>query len=349
MTHAPIMPLDPEIAAILEAARAAGDPPLASLPVEIARQRAHDDAIRHFGPPEGVARVETLAIPGPAGTIPATLYRSSMGNAARHGLVFVHGGGWTIGSRGTADGLCRSLSNLADVDIISIDYRLAPEHPFPAGLEDCLAAVRWTLDHAADLALDPDAIGVGGDSAGANLASVVARKVRGSRPSLRCQFLLYPVTSAAVDTLSYARYADGFGLTASEMLWFWQQYIPDPADRLQADASPLLAADPSGLPRAVVVTAGYDILRDQGEAYASRLDAADVPTVHWRAAGMPHAFLNYRGVSRAVKDAFETCAQLLRGAMAGEGAPAVAALDEGEHRGRARRVRAPDRDGGGSH
>jgi acetyl esterase len=224
-----------------------------------------------------------------------------MGAGLSPALLFVHGGGWVVGSRSSHDPLCRALARKAAVAVVSIDYRRAPEAPFPAALEDVVTAMRWLFHEGARLRLDPGRIGIAGDSAGGNLAAVAARKARDLGLALRSQLLLYPATSARCDSPSYVECGEGLGLTAADMRWFWARYLGNGGDADDPDASPLLADDLAGLPPADVITAEHDVLRDEGEAYASRLAAAGVPTVRLRALGMPHAFLNFIGLSEAAR------------------------------------------------
>lgn len=203
-------------------------------------------------------------------------------------VVFLHGGGWVIGDLDTHDALCRRIAAGLPAVVVAADYRLAPEHPFPAPLEDADAATRWAADHVDELGGDPDALVVAGDSAGAAMATVVARRVRDTGgPRLAAQLLLYPVTDLSMVHASYIEMADGPGLTAATMAWFIGHY-DGPAD--DPDASPMAANDLAGLPPAVVTVAGHDPLRDEGDAYARRLADAGVPTVHRRHEDLVHAY-----------------------------------------------------------
>jgi acetyl esterase len=210
------------------------------------------------------------------------------------------------------------LTNAAGVAVVSVDYRLAPEHPFPAAPDDAYAAVAWLAEpaNAAGLGLDPSRLAVGGDSAGGNLAAVVARRARDrGGPRLALQLLIYPVTDAALDTPSYHENADGYMLTRTAMEWYWDQYVPDLTRRSDPDASPLRAADLSGLAPALVLTAGHDVLRDEAEAYARRLDAAGVPVRLVRYPGMIHGFLRRYTVFEQGKIALGVVAETLRDAL----------------------------------
>jgi acetyl esterase/lipase len=249
---------------------------------------------RAFRGPQIHVGVSDMSIPGPAGPIGARHYRPSTAEAAPL-LVFYHGGGFTIGDLDTHDALCRLTCRDADVHVLSIDYRLAPEHPAPAGVDDAYAAFRWACEHAGDLGAMPRKIAVGGDSAGGNLATVVSRLARddgGSLPAL--QWLLYPITDLTAQTRSLTLFADGFVLTKHDMDWCHAQYLSGsgvyPTD---PRVSPLLADSLAGLPPALIATAGFDPLRDEGEQYAAALQAAGT-AVDLRSMGsLTHAFGNF--------------------------------------------------------
>jgi acetyl esterase/lipase len=306
------MPLDPQAKTVLEQLNAAGvdfaqlDPPTA---------RTLMEAMRPAGPVPELARVEDLRAPGPGGEIPVRLYapRSSEPLPA---LVFFHGGGFVIGSLESHDGTCRSLADEAGCAVVSIDYRLAPEHPFPAAPEDCLAATRWVGAQAHTLGLDASRLAVGGDSAGGCLAAVVAQQCRErGGPRLAFQLLIYPVTDHGFDTPSYDANASGYLLTRDMMKWFWGHYLADPADGASPLASPLRAEKLAGLPPALVQTAELDPLRDEGEAYARRLAEAGVPTTLTRYDGLFHGFFGMGAAIERARDAVAEAARHLRGAF----------------------------------
>lgn len=238
--------------------------------------------------------VRDTSIPGPAGAIPVRHYTPVDADKAPL-LVFFHGGGFVVGDLDTHDDLCRLLCRDAGVQVLSIDYRLAPEHPAPAAIDDCYAAYRWALEHATELGADPARVAVGGDSAGGNLAAVVSQLARAdgiTMPAL--QLLLYPVTNFAGDTRSKTLFSDGFFLTKTDMDWFEANYIA--GSELDASSpliSPLLTEDLSGLPPAMVVTAGFDPLRDEGNQYADALAAAGVPVDHRQLGPLVHGFANF--------------------------------------------------------
>lgn len=243
------------------------------------------------------------------GGVPARLYTPPGASGPLPLLVWLHGGGWVVGDLETADATCGRAAVEMNAIVVSLDYRLAPEHPWPAGLQDTLAGYRAAVDRAAELGADPGRIGIGGDSAGGNLSAIAARRLRedgGPRPHF--QVLVYPATDLRRNTGSYDEFADGFLLTREGVEWCLDKARPDP---LSPDASPLLADDLSDLPPAVVVTAGFDPLRDEGEAYVAALEAAGVSVVHVDAADQIHGFLSMdllspaadAAVGRLVKEA----------------------------------------------
>jgi acetyl esterase len=313
------MPLHPQVEKLLAAQ--AGAQPLHELDVGQARRVHAEAASVQNGPPTPVAGVEDLAAPGPAGAVPVRVYTPEAaapgsGQAPPPVVVWFHGGGWVVGTLDTYDPLCRALAAASGAVVASVDYRLAPEHRFPAAVEDCWAATRWVAAHAGEVGGSPDRIAVAGDSAGGNLATVVARRARDAGgPRLAFQLLVYPATDAAMDTASYQDLADGYYLTAPLMRWYWGHYLGDDRAGADPDASPLQAPDLAGLPPALVVTAEYDPLRDEGEAYAARLAEAGVPTVVRRHDGMVHGFFRWRGVLDAAAPAMAEAAAALRAAL----------------------------------
>jgi acetyl esterase len=293
------MPLDPQVQELLARADADPTPPLEQLRPEDARRNMRRLA-EGLPRPEGLASVTDVSVPGGAGTLPARAYVPP-GEGPFPGLVWFHGGGWVIGDLETHDALCRHLALAAASVVVSVGYRLAPEHPFPAAVEDAHASTVWVSRHADELGIDPGRLAVGGDSAGGNLATVatILARDRGT-PPLRWQVLAYPITDCDLETSSYRDNATGRLLTRAGMEWFWRHYSPDPAAREHPLASPLRATDLAGLPPAYVLTAEYDPLRDEGEAYARRLIAADVACHLERYDGMIHGFLRRTdGLDRA--------------------------------------------------
>jgi acetyl esterase len=252
--------------------------------------------------------VKNTSIPGPAGPLPVRRYTPADASAGERRLdgssrerssapllVFFHGGGFVVGDLDTHDGLCRLLCRDAGVHVLAVDYRLAPEHPAPAAVDDCYAAYRWALEHAAEFGADPARVAVGGDSAGGNLAAVVSQLARNDGIALPAlQLLLYPVTDFANDTRSKTLFADGYFLTKKDMDWFRDNYLAaSTLDTSDPRVSPLLAEDLSGLPPAMVLTGGFDPLRDEGNQYAEALAAAGVAVDHRQFGPVVHAFANF--------------------------------------------------------
>ena len=219
-------------------------------------------------PAPPLARVEDIQIPGPAGALPARLYDASgERGSARPAVAYFHGGGWVQGDLETHHGLCARLALRSGAVVIALDYRLAPEHPFPAAVEDCLAAYRWLHAHAREIGVDPTRLAVAADSAGGNLAAVVSQQAALSgEPLPACQVLIYPALDFALDTSSHQTLADAHIIPRDRIEWYAAQYLPAGVDRLDPRASPLRAADLSGQPPALVITGGFDPLRDEGHA-----------------------------------------------------------------------------------
>ena len=288
------MPLDRQARSFLERIAAQPAVPLDRLTVEEAR-----DALRTLFAPAGetvtAAAVSEFEIPGAQGQpMAARLYRPR-GSADRDCplLLFLHGGGWVAGDLAAYDPLCRELSHAARCLVVAVEYRLSPEHKFPAAPLDSWAALRWVAQHARQLGADPERLAIGGDSAGGNLAAAVTQLARDNRgPALAFQLLVYPVTNHAFDTASYREFAEGYLLTRKGMQWNWNHYLPNDAAGATKLASPLRAADLAGLPPALVITAECDPLRDEGEAYAHRLREAGVTVVVRRYEGALHAFFS---------------------------------------------------------
>jgi len=311
--------LDPQARAVLERIARADLPPYPQLGLAAVRELYRETRAKLGAAPPEVAHVESRHAAGPAGAIPIRLYRPLGARADERlpALVYFHGGGWTFGDLDTHDVVCRELANLARCAVASVDYRLAPEHKFPAAVEDAVAATRWVAREAEALALDPARIAVGGDSAGGNLAAVVALAARDEGgPKLATQVLIYPATDMAADTPSHVEFADGYVLTRDAILWSRGNYLRLPDDVADWRASPLRARDHSRLPPAYVITCGFDPLRDEGRAYADRLRAAGVPVTYECFEGMVHGFVTMGGVIAAAHHALYRCAQGLRQAFA---------------------------------
>jgi acetyl esterase len=310
------MALDPGAAALLQQMAQTGAPPIHQLLVPEARRMMQ--MMVAAAPRPQVGRVEDRAIPGPAGEIPVRIYWPRSGQ--RVGLVvYYHGGGWVLGDLETHDATCRRLANASDCIVVAVDYRLAPEHKFPAAVEDCYAAALWAAENAASLGVDAARVAVAGDSAGGNLAAVVSllAKQRGG-PPLAHQALIYPVTDFDFQRPSYQENAEGYLLTRQAMEWFWRQYLNDDAEGADPLASPLRAPDLRGLPPATVITAEYDPLRDEGEVYAERLAQAGVPTTCVRYLGQIHGFISLEHLLPAGRQALLALGATLRAALTGD-------------------------------
>ena len=259
-----------------------------------------------------MASVESRDIDGPASKIPLRIYTPKGGAARKPGIVFFHGGGFVLCSLDTHDATCRQLAQGTDSVVVSVDYRLAPEAKFPAAPEDCYAATQWTALQARALGIDAGRIAVAGDSAGGNLAAVVALMCRDRGGHLPIhQLLIYPVTDFCFETASYSANGEGYFLSTDMMRWFWHHYLETDADGAHPHASPLRAPNLAGLPPATVLTAEYDPLRDEGRAYAQRLAAAGVPTQYTNYDGVFHGFFGMtEQLPRARQAIDEACAAL---------------------------------------
>jgi acetyl esterase len=287
--------------------------------LDAARLREEGIARAHLlqGRPVEIAKVGEMKIPGPAGEIPIRVYWP-LESGPLPVLVYYHGGGWVIGDLDTNDNICRLLSKGASAVVVSVDYRLAPEHPFPAAVEDSYAALEWVSRNAARLNADPSRIAVGGGSAGGNLAAAMALMARDrGGPRLAHQVLIYPATNLfELSTESHRHFADGYGLTRAHVEFFRESYLPEARDRSNPYASPLLAESLEGLPPAIVVTAGFDVLRDEGIAYAERLEAAGVAAVVSNYPRMIHGFVSMGRLFGEAEDAIEEAVVALSEAFA---------------------------------
>lgn len=309
--------LHPQARALLDGIEARGTVPMHRLtPTEArAAYRERCAAARPVAPEVGAAL--DLQAPGPAGPIPLRLYRPHHAPSMSPVLVFFHGGGFVVGGLDTHDTLCRELAHRSGCAVVSVDYRLAPEHPCPAAVDDALAATRWVAQHAAVLGVDAARVAVGGDSAGANLATLVAWRSRqaGDLP-LAFQLLIYPCLDARRALASHARNGQGYLLTRDTLAYYYGHYLPDPAQVHDPMASPLLLPDLSGLPPALVLTAGHDPLRDEGLAYAQRLSEAGVPTSVVCFERQIHGFILMGRVLDEAHTAVDLCAAALARALA---------------------------------
>ena len=287
------MALDPQAANVIDLIVKSGRPPYHQLTPKDARQMFRETRPASTPPAPQIGAVRDVLTEG-AQAIPLRVYRPPGVSDSRRlpVLVYFHGGGWVIGDLETHDVLCRQLTAEAGVSVIAVDYRLAPEHKFPAAADDAWAATRWIAAHAAELGVDADRLAVGGDSAGGNLAAVVALLAReAGGPRIALQILLYPVTDLVSESQSYADLADGYMLTRDSMRWFFDHYLETSDQASDWRVSPLRASSLAGLPPALIVTAGFDPLRDEGEAYAHALRAAGVRVDYVCYGGMIHGFV----------------------------------------------------------
>ena len=317
-----VMPLDDDVIAYLDALAGQAGPALGEVP--LAQTRASDRERFQAVPRPQVAGVEDRVAPGPHGPVPVRVYTPDA-PAPRPLLVLLHGGGFVVGDVETHDPTARRFCAEAGVVVASVDYRLAPEHPFPAAVDDAEAATRWAIQHAPEQGADPERAVVSGDSAGGNLAAVVARRLRDAGgPRLAGQLLIYPTTDMRVGDHhpSKRELADGYGLDAADLAWFGEQYLNGEADTDHPDASPLLVRDLSGLPPAFVLTAEYDPLRDEGDAYAARLAEAGVPVEHVRLPGAVHAVQTIWPPLRSGEELWRRSLAWLRRTSATEPGPA---------------------------
>jgi acetyl esterase len=307
------MPLDPQAQSVLDMLSALGARPLHVMSPDEAR-RATARLAKLGGRPAPVQRAEDRTVPGPAGPIAVRVY-TPPGSGPFPALAYFHGGGWVTGSIATHDPICRALAHGAGCAVVSVDYRLAPEHKYPAAVEDCYAVTRWLAENGAALNVDPARLAVGGDSAGGTLATVVALWARDrGGPALSCQLLIYPVTDYMPDLPS--RLENGYFLSNADLEWAWRHYLSSAADATDPSVAPLRAADLTGLPPAVIITAEFDPLHDEGNLYADRLRSAGVPTVLARYDGMFHGFVSMAGVIERGKAALDQAAGDLRAAFA---------------------------------
>jgi len=311
------MGLDRDAERVLEMVRLSGRPPYETLSAPEARELFLAAREVLAPDPPAVGEIRELSAPGPAGAaVPLRLYRgaTTAPGETLPALVYLHGGGWVIGDLDTHDSLCRHLANAARC-VVAVDYRLAPEHKFPAAVEDCVAATSWVAQEAAALGIDRERLAVGGDSAGGNLAAVVSLVARDQgMPMLRCQALLYPAVECGMTHPSHDRFAEGYLLTRPTMKWFYEQYLRGPPDVDDWRASPLRAADLSGVAPALVLTAGNDVLCDEGEAYARRLQEAGVAVQLRHYPDQIHGFLTMGKIVQAAQPALDDIAAALRAA-----------------------------------
>ncbi|HEX2849036.1 MAG TPA: alpha/beta hydrolase [Acidimicrobiales bacterium] len=313
------MPIDPQVQEVLDLLSSMSFPGLSAFPVDQARQAM--DAMRANRPePPAVARVDDRTIPGPAGDVPVRIYTpaGAVDGELLPLIVFFHGGGWVIGSIDTHETTARELANGTGDVVVSVEYRLAPEHRFPAAVDDAWAATQWVAAHAGEIGGDGSRLAVAGDSAGGNLAAVIAIHARDTGLPLRFQLLVYPAVDASMASASIAENASGYFLTEADMDWFYGHYTAvDQRHERPADwrLSPILANDLTGVAPALVLTAEYDPLRDEGEAYAEQLRAAGVEASVTRYDGMIHGFFGMTATVDRARDAMQEATAALSKAL----------------------------------
>jgi acetyl esterase len=308
------VPVDPHLQPVLDA--------LAQMPVperpptveEIRAGFAANPLFRSANPAP-VGAIDTLSVPGPDGPVPVRAYRPE-GAGPHPVVVFLHGGGWFVGNLDTHDGVCRELCHRTGALVLSVDYRLAPECRYPGPLDDCEAAWRWAAEHAGEIGGDPSRMALAGDSAGGNLAAALALRLRDRGPAPCLQVLVYPALDPTCSRPSMESNGSGYLLTLLTMRTAWGHYLGEAVDPSDPEAAPIEAADLSGLAPALVITAEYDPLRDEGEEYAERLEAAGVPCTCTRYDGMIHGFFQMLDVTPGAKAAHDEVAAALRAALA---------------------------------
>ena len=305
------MPLHPQSQSFLDAVAAKNAPAWSDMPIAQGRE-VFSGLTDLFGTGPELRRVEDVSTDS---GVPLRIYQADT-TRPRPVVMFFHGGGWVLGDIETHDTLCRHLAAESGLAIVSVDYRRAPEHPYPAAFDDCFAATQFVAEHSDQLGVAARKLAVAGDSAGGNLAAAVALKSRDADgPPIQGQLLIYPVLNREFDGRSYVQFAEGFGLSRAVMMWFWEQYLG--ANVLDAYASPVLAESLVGLPQTHVITAEYDVLRDEGKAFAELLTAAGVATNHRCYDGMLHAFMHFTGAIEAGREAISDAAEVLRGFVSG--------------------------------
>ena len=319
----------PDVQMVLDMLAAQEGPQMHEVPPEEARTMMLAMGQLTERPRGDIAAVVDIGIPSGHGhDIPARLYRHNEENEPAPVMMFFHGGGWVIGDLDTHDALCAEIARLLPITVLSVDYRLAPEHKFPAAGEDCIAATRWTAGSPEEIGHRVSGIVLAGDSAGGNMAAITAQELAGPRGGLSvpvlAQFLIYPGVDMGAETGSMTEFAEGYLLTKEGMDWFGAHYLGDAAQRDDPRASPLKAESLAGQPRALVFTCGLDPLRDQGRAYAARLVEAGVPTIYREAEGQIHGCMNLRKAVPSAQEDLRQCLDALR-PMIDEAAQAASA------------------------
>lgn len=312
------MPLDPKARELIASAVAQNQPGAHQVSPGEARRMSRERRVRLDTAPEAVGRIEDRRIPGPGGELALRIY-TPLGEGPFPALVYFHGGGWLTGDLDNQQSSCCVLANSTPCLVVSVAYRLAPENKFPAAAEDCYAATCWVAGNASSIQADRVRIAVGGDSAGGNLAAAVSLMARDRRgPALAFQVLIYPVIDCRFDTPSYQENGAGYLLTKEMCVYFWRQYLPEVGDGVHPYAAPIRAESLAGLPPALVITAQYDPLRDDGQGYARRLQAAGVPVTVRNYEGLIHGFWGMGAVFDQTFQARREVAEALRAALAGQ-------------------------------
>ena len=306
--------LDPQARALMEKAARSAGPAFNSVSAVEARRLYRESRLALAPSPVAVQETRDFSMPGPGGAIGARYYRPLVAKPgeALPAVVYFHGGGWTCGDLDTHDSVCRGIAAHGACAVVAVDYRMGPEHKFPAAVEDAIAATQWVAANASAFEIDPARLVVAGESAGGNLAAVAALALRDSALRLAMQVLVYPVTDQAADTDSLRRFAQGYSLTRELLRWYQGNYLRDERDRADWRASPLRAKDHSRLPPAYVVTAGFDPLLDEGKAYAERLVQSGVDVTYECFEGQIHGFLPMAGALAAAHHAHYRIGQMLR-------------------------------------
>ena len=300
------MSLAPEIKAFLEAGAAAGLPQVWEAPLDVIRRNTQSRPAL-AGPVEPIHEVINRFIPGPTADLPIRIYRPTT-NSSAPAIVYFHGGGWVLNFLDIYDASLARLANQSGATIISVNYQKAPEHPFPVPFDDCYETLLWVIAHADELNIDPQRIGVSGDSAGANLASGVAIKARDNKVKLAFQLLIYPCNDRDFTTDSYIKNAAGYGLSTQAMKWFWDQYLQGDAHDSNPYAIPMRANSFSDLAPAIIITAQYDPLVSDGENYADLLKRDGVSVVYKEYPGMIHGFFTNMAVTPAARESIDFAA-----------------------------------------
>ncbi len=309
------MDVNPQLQPLLDQLAASDNPPASEAGPGPTRELYR--ALHQMTDPTDVpiGKVEDLAFKGPEGDVPVRIYTPIAAGGPLNCLVFFHGGGFVIGDLDSHDALCRQLANEAGCKVVAVDYRLAPEHKFPAAVDDALAAVGWAEENAGELGIDANCLAVAGDSAGGNLAAVVSQLTRAKGgPNICFQLLIYPGTRANADTQSMNDYAEGYFLERRTIDWFRECYLAEGQDTSDPRVSPLLAEDVSGLPPALIITAGFDPLKDEGKAYADRLSGSGVDVTYKDYPDMIHGFFNMTALSPDAKEAVKDAAKAVKAA-----------------------------------